>query len=394
MGYVRKKYMQGLGRFRGQSGPRPGRRAEPVAHPTLCQNAPVTVSTVQGISHPATPASARRPALMPMLRTNLALGATVFICWLIFGGEHSLHAMAGHWQVSLTMVFGSLVGGGTSEGGGAVGFPVLTKVLAVPADQARLFSFAIQSVGMGAATVSIVSNRVPLEWRAIRFGAPAAMVGVFVSCLFLAPRLQGGTVRLLFTAILVGLGLALWISRRFAPDRRDFIGLFGPGERAALVGAGLLGGLLSGLAAVGENTIMFALLVLGFRVCERLVTPTTVVLLTIVTWTGFATHALVMGDFHGPVVDMWLAAVPIVAIGAPTGALLCTRMSRDVIVRILYVLISVEFTSTVLLVPMPGGQGVLFGLAILAFSLICVRLATWRRYRVSDAPLVAVRASG
>ena len=108
MGYVRKKYMQGLGRFRGQSGPRPGRRAEPVTHPTLCQNAPVTVSTVQGISHPATPASARRPALMPMLRTNLALGATVFICWLIFGGEHSLHAMAGHWQVSLTMVFGAM----------------------------------------------------------------------------------------------------------------------------------------------------------------------------------------------------------------------------------------------------------------------------------------------
>jgi uncharacterized membrane protein YfcA len=329
-----------------------------------------------------------------MLRTNLAIGVTVFLCWLIFGGERALHDIATNWQVSVTMVFGSLVGGGTSEGGGAVGFPVLTKALAVPADQARLFSFAIQSVGMGSATISIVRNRVPLEWRAIRFGAPAAMVGVFVSCLYLAPRLQGGTVRLLFTAILVGLVLALWISRRFAPHRRDWIELFGPGERVALVGAGLLGGLLSGLAAVGENTIMFALLVLGFRVCERVVTPTTVVLLTIVTWTGFATHALVMDDFRGPVVDMWLAAVPVVAIGAPAGALLCTRMSRDVIVRILYVLISVEFISTVLLVPMPGGLGAVFGVAILAFSLICVRLATWRRYRVPYEHLAAAGASG
>jgi len=317
-----------------------------------------------------------------MLRTNVALGVTVFVCWLVFGGERALHAVATNWQVSLTMAFGSLVGGGTSEGGGAVGFPVLTKVLAVPADQARLFSFAIQSVGMGCATISIIRNRVPLEWRAIRYGAPAAMVGVFLSAIFLAPLLPGPTVRLLFTAILVGLGLALLISRRFAPDRRDWIELLGPGECIALVGAGLVGGLLSGLAAVGENTIMFALLVLGFRVCERVVTPTTVVLLTIVTWTGFATHWLVMGDFRGPVVDMWLAAVPVVAVGAPAGALLCTRMSRDVIVRILYVLISVEFTSTVLLVPMPGGQGVLFGVAIAAFSLICVRLATWRRYRV------------
>ena len=139
---------------------------------------------------------------------------------------------------------------------------------------------------------------------------------------------------------------------------------------------------------------MFVLLVLGFRVCERVVTPTTVVLLTIVTWTGFATHALVMGDFQGPAVDMWLAAVPVVAIGAPTGALICTRLSRDVIVRILYVLISVEFISTLLLVPMGGGQGPVFGLAILAFSLICVRLATWRHYRVPDAELAAVGASG
>jgi uncharacterized membrane protein YfcA len=319
-----------------------------------------------------------------MLRTNLILGVAVFLCWLVLGGERSLNAVANHWQVSLTMVFGSLVGGGTSEGGGAVGFPVLTKVLAVPADQARLFSFAIQSVGMGCATISIVRNRVPLEWQAIRFGAPAAMIGVFFSCIFLAPHLQGPTVRLTFTAILVGLALALWLSLRHAPDRRDRISLelFGTGERLALLGAGLLGGLLSGLAAVGENTIMFTLLVLGFRVCERVVTPTTVVLLTLVSWTAFATHVLVMGDFNGLAVDMWLAAVPVVAIGAPTGALICTRLSRLVIVRILYVLITVEFISTLLLVPLGGGQGLILVVAIPIFAAICAWLATWRRYSV------------
>ena len=354
----------------------------------------VTVDLVRVNPLTAAPSVARRPAFLPMLRVNLALGVTVFLCWLIFGGDHALHAMETNWRVSLTMIFGSLVGGGTSEGGGAVGFPVLTKVLAVPADQARLFSFAIQSVGMGCATISIVSNRVAVEWRAIRFGAPAAVVGVFVSCIFLAPHLPGGTVRLLFTSILAGLGVALWVSRRFAPDRRDLIGMFGRGEMVALVGAGLLGGLLSGLAAVGENTIMFVLLVLGFRVCERVVTPTTVILLTIVTWTGFLTHFLVLGDFKGPVVDMWLAAVPIVAIGAPAGALLCTRLSRNAIVRILYVLISVEFISTVLLVPMPGWLGLTFGLAILAFILICVRMATWQRYRVPEDQLAAAGWSG
>lgn len=330
-----------------------------------------------------------------MARTNLVIAATVFVVWLLLGGQRALDAVVAHWPVSLTMTIGSLVGGGTSEGGGAVAFPVLTKVLAVPADQARLFSFAIQSVGMGSATLTIVWNRVPLEWRAIRYGAPAAAIGVAVSAIALAPHLDAPSVRLLFTAVLVGLALALVISHRFAPGRRDALEVTDRRELAVLVGAGLLGGLLSGLAAVGENTVMFAVLVLGFRVCERVVTPTTVVLLTIVTWTGFATHALVMGDFAGPVVDMWLAAVPVVAVGAPLGALLMTRMSRTAIVRILYALISVEFASTLLLVPMTPAHAALLVSAILGFSALSVRMATASRYhvppeRIAVAP-VAVR---
>jgi uncharacterized protein len=317
-----------------------------------------------------------------MARVNLALALVVFVAWLALGGERALAAVAGHWQVSLTMVFGSLVGGGTSEGGGAVAFPVLTKVLAVPADQARLFSFAIQSVGMGCATISILVNRVRIERRALRFGGPFVVLGVAFSCVVLAPRLELPTVRLLFTAILASLGLALLISRRTDPHRRDDMAPLGQREIAILASAGLVGGLLSGLAAVGENTVMFAVLVLGFRVCERVATPTTVVLLTIATWTGFATHVLVLQDFNGPVVDMWLAAVPVVAVGAPLGALLATRMSRTTIVRLLYVLISIEFVSTLVLVPRSAGQTALFVVAIVAASVGCVAMARARRYRV------------
>jgi uncharacterized membrane protein YfcA len=320
-----------------------------------------------------------------MARVNLALALVVFVAWLALGGERALDAVAGHWPVSLTMVFGSLVGGGTSEGGGAVAFPVLTKVLAVPADQARLFSFAIQSVGMGCATISIIANRVPIERRALRYGGPLVVVAVAFSCIVLAPRLELPTIRLVFTAILASMGLALLISRRTDPHRRDVIEAVGRREIAILAAAGLFGGLLSGVAAVGENTVMFAVLVLGFRVCERVATPTTVVLLTIATWTGFATHLFVIGDFNGPVVDMWLAAVPVVAVGAPLGALLATRMSRTTIVRLLYVLISIEFVSTLVLVPRSPGQTALFVGAIAAASAGCLAMARARRYRVPPA---------
>jgi uncharacterized membrane protein YfcA len=349
-----------------------------------CHNDLVTAATIAEPGAGA-PRAGQRPPIWRMARTNIVLGASVFVLWLLLGGERALAAVADHWQVSLTMVFGSLVGGGTSEGGGAVAFPVLTKVLAVPADQARLFSFAIQSVGMGAATATIVYNRVAIEWRAIRFGGPAVVAGVAASCLVLAPRLEPSTVRLLFTAILASLCVALFISRRVDPHRRDWIEPFGRREIAIIVAAGVLGGLLSGLAAVGENTIMFVALVLGLRVCERVVTPTTVMLLTLASWTGFATHVLVLGDFSGPVVDMWLAAVPVVAVGAPTGALICTRLSRDAIVRILYVLIAAEFVSTVLLVPRSPAQTLGFGAAIAVFSVACLRMATAARYRVLEA---------
>ena len=47
----------------------------------------------------------------------------------------------------------------------------------------------------------------------------------------------------------------------------------------------------------------------------------------------------------------WLAAVPVVAVGAPLGALICSHMKRHAIVLLL---IALEFLSTLLLVPMSG----------------------------------------
>ena len=81
------------------------------------------------------------------------------------------------------MVFGSLVAGSTPQGGGAVAFPVFTKLLEVPAAAARTFSLSIQAVGMGTATVLIVMRRLPVAWRAVRAVAAAASVSFLLSLL-------------------------------------------------------------------------------------------------------------------------------------------------------------------------------------------------------------------
>lgn len=344
-------------------------------------DAPTTVGSGNNVHFPL-----RRTSVRQMATVNLVLACLVITAWLTVGGRQALEAVTHHWPVTVTMAFGSIVGGGTSEGGGAVAFPVLTKLLAVPPEEARLFSFAVQSVGMGAATVSILVNRVPIAWRAIGWGGPVAMIAAAFSVVFLAPFMPGRSVRLLFTAILAGLMIALLVSTRFRPARRPTCPRLGWVERAMIVGAGLVGGLLSGLAGVGENTVMFILLVLGFRVCERVATPTTVVLMTMVTWACFTVHVLWVGDFHGRVVDMWLAAVPIVAIGAPLGALICTRLSRQAIVTVLCTLITVEIVSTLLLVPMSMRDLTAFSAAIIVLTLGCITLTSLRRYDVDTPP--------
>jgi hypothetical protein len=74
--------------------------------------------------------------------------------------------------------------------------------------------------------------------------------------------------------------------------------------------------------------------------------------MTVVSIAGLATHILVLGDFQGIVPRYWLVAVPIVAVGAPLGALICSKLSRQVIRIILICLIASDFISTLLLVPM------------------------------------------
>jgi uncharacterized protein len=287
------------------------------------------------------------------IRFNAGMAAVVWVCWFVAGGPFAWHSFATNWRIALTMVFGSLVGGGTSEGGGAVAFPVFTKLLHIPAHQACLFAFAIQSVGMGSASLSILALRIPMERRVLLWGGAGGIAGLVVSTYGIEPYLAPVLVRIAFTVMVSSLGVALLLLNRRGVELRHMqLPVFGVKEKALLLLAGIVGGAMSGLAGCGENIVVFMVMVLLFRVSEKIVTPTTVVLMTIVTITGFALHALVIQDFTRTVAGYWLAAVPIVAVGAPLGAILCSKMSRRAIVNVLLTLIAAEFTSTVLIIPM------------------------------------------
>src|ERR1700751_4281441 len=62
------------------------------------------------------------------LRFNLGLALLVWIAWAVVGGNAAFHALFANWRVAVTMVFGSLVGGGTSEGRRRHSLPRLHQV--------------------------------------------------------------------------------------------------------------------------------------------------------------------------------------------------------------------------------------------------------------------------
>jgi uncharacterized protein len=337
-----------------------------------------------------------RPQLRPdrmVLRLNAAMALTVWLLWLAVGRGLAISSIEHYWRISVTMVFGSLVGGGTSEGGGAVAFPVFTKVLHIPAPQARLFTYAIQSIGMSAASLAILYLRVPIERRFLRFAAPAGVAGVILSAALIAPSVRSSAVRIFFTVMLTSLALALIIQDiRKVEGYNQEITLFGPREQAIAVATGFAGGIVSGVLGVGENMVAFIIIVMLFRVSEKVVTPTTVILMTVVSIAGFLTHILVLGDFKGVAPRYWLAAVPIVVVGAPLGALICSKLSRQVIRIILICLIAWDFISTLLLVPM-STLTLAVAASVLAAGTTGIYLMTRiTRYQPARSPVHATEA--
>lgn len=306
---------------------------------------------------------------------SVGLAVVVIAAWLVWlrpSGAASL--VASQWPVALTMAAGSFVAGVSSMGGGAVAFPVFTKLLAVPPAEAKLFALLIQSVGMTAASITIFSLRVPVDWRALRWASVGGAGGIAAGLAWVAPLALAAETRVLFTALQAGFAVVLLLSlrrRSRRPPRRQS----SPGDRLALLAAGVVGGVVSSLVGSGLDLVAFAVMRLRGGVGEDVATPTSVVLMAINSLVGVAIYGLLAGPPPAAVSQMWLAAAPVVVVGAPLGAWVCSRLNRRTIAVTLLGLIAVEMVSTVVLVPM-NVQVAALGLTVaLSSASVCLLMA-------------------
>ena len=290
------------------------------------------------------------------IRISILVAVIVWTMWLFFTGPRfALANLINNWEVAITMIFGSMVAGGTSMGGGAVAFPVFTKVLQIPPHEAMVFSLAIQSVGMTAASLTIMAMGTRVEWQFIFWASLGGVLGIILGSVFVTPMFPPALIKISFTMIVSSFAVILFALNRKIRGRNLTIPVWGQREQLLSIIVGMIGGIISGILGSGMDILSFSVMVLLFGLCEKVSTPTSVILMAINAVAGFILHKFFIGDFVQPVISYWLAAVPVVVVGAPTGAILCSFLQRHTVARILIGLIFIELVSSFLLLPLHFG---------------------------------------
>ncbi len=317
----------------------------------------------------------------------------VYVTWLSYmTASANWGLFRDNWPVSVTMAFGSFVAGATAEGGAAVAFPVFTKVLHIEPETARTFGLMIQSIGMTSASLVILVRRVPILPRVIGWVSLGGVAGQFVGTFWLS--LGGSYSKILFTFAATVFGIAMAISRwglKWEPLHT--LPSWGNGSRATFVLIGVAGGTFAANTGSGIDMLTFVVLTLALGINEKVSTPTTVIIMGINTVIGFAIHAFITQDI-GPAFDYWLVAVPIVVFGAPFGAYVASYASRDHIILFLLSLITLEFVTTLILVPFTPTAIVVTAIAVVICAVWFWAMLRYRHRTVPDAPPELARHHG
>ncbi len=286
-----------------------------------------------------------------------------FVLWLcgVYAGWLTLVALgdywdevAAHWPIAVAMALGSYFAGSTPMGGGTVGFPVLVLLFDQEAQIGRDFSFAIQSVGMTSAAILIVCLRQPLELRLLRWSMLGAAVGTPLGCAFLAPVAPGLLVKLVFAILWASFGMMHLAKIREIASASGITPTTPSFDRAVGLLVGFAGGAtVAAMTGVGVDMLLYVALVLLARADLKVAIPTSVVLMAWTSIVGIATNTLLSAldplryPMPAEVLHNWLAAAPIVALGAPVGVFIVRRIPRAPTLVVVSLLCLVQLAWTI-----------------------------------------------
>ncbi len=275
-----------------------------------------------------------------------------------------------NWYMSVTMVFGSFIAGATSEGGGAVAFPVMTLLFKVQSAVARNFSLAIQSIGMTSAAYLIIVRRIPIEKTYLGLCSLGGGFGIIFGTYAIAPFVSPPYIKMLFVTLWLSFGVALFYANEFKQRKtRNQLPHLPKSEKIILTGVGFLGGIISALTGSGIDISSFAFVTTRYNLSEKVATPTSVCLMAGNTVIGFLLHAFILRDFFNTdAFHYWLVAVPVAMWAAPLGAFFISQRTQQFVAYLLYVLLVLQFVGACCILK-PTGALLVFTVAVFVAGL-------------------------
>ena len=297
-----------------------------------------------------------------------------------------------------------------------VAFPIFTKVLEVPAEIARSFTLSTQALGMTCAACAIVLARRRVEWRALVVGLPLGTAGFLLSLFLLGEpdqafwpsTLSSGFIKVTFTLLLAAMAVAMLLLWRQEDMGQDRVPHWSARVWGGLVLMAFVGGGISAWTGAGVNVLVFLFLVVMAGLHPRVGIPTSVRLMAGISIVGLVSLGFLDGQFDiGLSADgeqvvalegrafrpieasrydlrgLWLAAIPIVAWGAPLGTWVVARLLEDRLVTFLGLAALVEVVSTFVLVDQLHDDAALLAYAIVGLVVAVVGVFVLRRYRRS-----------
>lgn len=325
-----------------------------------------------------------QPLFRPRRWVYPLVAALLLVVWAGYmsaAGRWGLYRQ--NWPMALTMAGGSFVAGATPMGGAAVSFPVFTKLLHIPADEARTFGLMIQSVGMVMASLFILTRGIRFLPQVVLWASLGGFTGMLLGTYVVV--LPDPYPRVLFSLGVASYAVAQVISRWVmkTPPRAS-LPSGRPTVRLALLVVGIGGGFFAAHTGSGVDMMTFILITLAFAIDEKIGTPTSVLIMALNSAFGFSLHALVSRDI-GIVWEYWLVAAPVVAFGAPLGAFFASRVPRDVLILFTLALIAVEFLTTLVLVPFTPPMVLVAVLVVALCALSFWGMLLYRRTRLDRA---------
>uniref|UniRef100_A0A915BQS8 Membrane transporter protein n=1 Tax=Parascaris univalens TaxID=6257 RepID=A0A915BQS8_PARUN len=239
----------------------------------------------------------------------------------------------------------------TTEGGGAIAFPVMTIALNIDPIVARDFSLMIQSCGLTAAAFTIFFMSITIEWHSLVFSTIGAIFGIVFGLEVVDSLLSPAEKKMAFVSIFFSFALALYLLN--SEKKRvtfDSIQNFTVIKAITLMVNGFIGGIFTGVAGSGIDVYSFSILTLLFRISEKVATPTSVVLMSANSMAGFFWRRFMDDAISQDAWEYLAVCLPVVVFFAPLGSFIASYFHRLTLAVLIYILETVALVGAIIVI--------------------------------------------